>query len=157
MIKNLKLKITLILAIYLAIYGIGFCLADKLSFGIRINHTASLPYKVFLSAPFNTVKRYAHVSFYHPHTSKSLAKRIIGLPGDQISCCENHVYVNDYDCGHAFNMTSSGSPLIPIETGIIPEGYVFVHAPHPDSFDSRYLQFGLIPISLLEETLWPIF
>ncbi len=38
--------------------------------------------------------------------------------------------------------TSLGQPLHVGFLGIIPKGYYFVATPHPDSFDSRYQEFG---------------
>ena len=46
--------------------------------------------------------------------------------------------------------TSDGKPLTPISATSVPEGYVFVAGDHPNSFDSRYEEFGLVPI----EKIW---
>ena len=46
--------------------------------------------------------------------------------------------------------TSDGKPLTPISATSISEGYVFVAGDHPNSFDSRYEEFGLVPI----EKVW---
>lgn len=46
--------------------------------------------------------------------------------------------------------TSQGKPLTPISAAIVPEGYVFVAGDNPNSFDSRYEEFGLVPI----EKIW---
>jgi hypothetical protein len=56
--------------------------------------------------------------------------------------------------------TKEGNPLIPLSVkkfsegrnpeGIIPPGYVFVAGDNPNSFDSRYEEFGLVPM----EKIW---
>lgn len=46
--------------------------------------------------------------------------------------------------------TSEGKPLTPISAASVPEGYVFVAGDNPNSFDSRYEEFGLVPI----EKIW---
>ncbi|MBX5042983.1 conjugative transfer signal peptidase TraF [Rhizobium lentis] len=38
-----------------------------------------------------------------------------------------------------------GRPLTPFPSGIVPQGYVFLHSSFPGSYDSRY--FGPVPIS----------
>jgi conjugal transfer pilin signal peptidase TrbI len=149
-------KITLFICSFLLLFG-GMYLIDKIPFGIRWNRSPSLPYKLFACGPLKQLKRQDYISFYHPTSRCPLAKQIIGISGDRIDLRGDHIFVNDYDCGKAFNKTSSGLPLTPLDEEQILDGYLFVHAPHPDSFDSRYEQFGLIKCDQLKEILWPIF
>ena len=60
-------------------------------------------------------------------------------------------------CGVILKMSSSGKSYSPIQSGTIPEGYVYVCGSHPDSFDSRYAEFGLIRVENIREKLWPLF
>ncbi|HEV2523950.1 MAG TPA: S26 family signal peptidase, partial [Gammaproteobacteria bacterium] len=53
--------------------------------------------------------------------------------------------------------SEAGLPLNPIPPGIIPQGYLFVQGTHPDSFDSRYEAFGLIPVSRVLARAYPLF
>lgn len=46
--------------------------------------------------------------------------------------------------------TTNGSLLTPLRATIVPEGYVFVAGDHLRSFDSRYEEFGLVPL----EKIW---
>jgi signal peptidase I len=46
--------------------------------------------------------------------------------------------------------TSEGKPLTPLLATSVPEGYVFVAGDNPNSFDSRYEEFGLVP----REKIW---
>jgi signal peptidase I len=44
------------------------------------------------------------------------------------------------------DQTTGGDPLTPLSAKIIPEGALFVLGDHPHSFDSRYEEFGLVPV-----------
>ena len=125
--------------------------------GIRLNQTSSLPYKLFLSLPLCTPKKFDYISLHHPSTPNLLVKQIVGIPGERIIHQHKHIFVNNHDCGEVLSITPSGAYLSPIEAEEIPEGYLFVYAPHPESFDSRYQQFGLVRTTQLQEMLWPIY
>jgi conjugal transfer pilin signal peptidase TrbI len=155
--KSVKIKLTLVSCLYLTIYMSCFCFIKKPLIGIRVNQTSSIPYKYLLRIPFNTPKKYNYVALRHSSTPDLLVKQIVGIPGDRILHQKGHIFVNNLDCGEVLGMTSTGAQLSPIEMKEIPEGYVFVYAPHPQSFDSRYQQFGLVQTDQLQEVLWPIF
>lgn len=79
--------------------------------------------------------------------NKPLAKRILGIPGDQIQKVGNVITVIPTPLVlPLLKKTSKGQPLTPLSFTIIPEGYVFVAGDHPKSFDSRYSEFGLVNI-----------
>lgn len=152
--KQIILATSSLLAIYIACS----CSVVEPLFGIRQNISESLPYTYFLSRNVKGIQRNQYVSFIHPHSHLLIAKRIIGIPGDQIAYRNCHIFLNDKNYGKVLpKSNNTGLPLNPISEGMIPEGFVFVHASHPESFDSRYHEFGLIPITALKETLWPIF
>jgi len=125
--------------------------------GIRINRSPSLSHRVFFGSRFGTKERSGGlVSFRHTSCVLPMAKRIIAKAGDFIEVRRGVVLVN----GHTLpfrTRSSSGQSYSPIQVGEVPKGHVFVVGDHPDSFDSRYEQFGCIPIEDLEECLWPIF
>jgi hypothetical protein len=73
-----------------------------------------------------------------------LLKKVMGLPGDKVSVRDNKVFINDLLIGPLFKETSTGNPLIPIQHQIIPDHCLFLSGTHPRSFDSRYLEFGLL-------------
>ncbi len=141
----------------LTLVTIYFVCFIEIPVGIRINRSKSLPHTLFLSRSLKFPKRNQYVSLSHPISQKRLAKQIIGMPGDRIKLKNNQFFINDHFCGSICHTTSKGESLSPIETREIPEEYVFVYAPHSESFDSRYQQFGLIHINQLKEVLWPIF
>lgn len=126
-------------------------------FGIRYTTSPSLPYKLFISRPVKHVNRNQYVAFEHPKTETLLAKQIIGVAGDEIAICDNRFYINAQDYGPILEKSTSGITLHPIAQAQIPDGYVFVYAPHEESFDSRYQEFGLVKMEQIQETLWPLF
>jgi conjugal transfer pilin signal peptidase TrbI len=152
--KNVKLLLTGL--IFLSIYLLVNTFVQPVV-GIRINNSVSLPYKLFVSLPLAKLKRGSYVSFETPVSPLPLVKEIKGLPGDAIQIRDEHVYVNEEDCGIPMKISKSGKVYRPIAETFIPEGYVYLFAPHAESYDSRYTEFGLIPIDDLKEELWPIF
>lgn len=105
-----------------------------------------------------TPKRYDIVSFDHPMFPAPIAKVVVGVAGDEVYTLSNHIIVNGVDRGIVLDKSPrSGKPLTPIQPCIIPEGYVYVWAPHYESFDSRYQDIGLIHVSRMKERLWRVF
>lgn len=83
-------------------------------------------------------------------------KRVSGLPGDQILHTKQGIKIksirkDEHTCFSKalspLQKTSKGKPLTPLTSSIVPEGYVFVSGNNPNSFDSRYEEFGLVPLS----------
>jgi len=148
--------------LFLFVFINAYCLTNVLTDGaycrhFRINITNSLPYYVFTASPITSVERDMFVSFSHSLSERDLIKQVVGLPGDKISILNQHVVVNGRDCGSIQETSPSGMPLSPIKEEIIPEGYLFVHATHSLSFDSRYAEFGLVSKEWLKERVCPIF
>jgi conjugal transfer pilin signal peptidase TrbI len=144
----------------LILFSCSFCIGLAFTgpfFGIRYTISPSLPYKVFISRPIRHIKRNQYVSFNHLQAEILLAKQVIGVAGDEITICNNRFYVNAQDYGLILERSTCGIPVHPITQMRIPDDCVFVYAPHEESFDSRYQEFGLIPIKQLKETLWPLF
>lgn len=86
---------------------------------------------------------------------KSISKRIFGLPGDRISRDKEGIKIasQDLDLKNSdpkhfplLEKTSKGEPLTPLVIQVIPHGYVFVAGDNARSFDSRYEEFGLVPL-----------
>lgn len=158
---------TLILSIRRFSLGLGLlCLSymtiNVLSHGtycdhIRLNISNSLPYAVFLALPLKNLESGMYICFKPAEQGMRFFKQVVGLPGDLIVVRNQHVFVNNRDYGYIYAVSASGFELTPIAEGTIPEGFVFVHATHAQSFDSRYAEFGLIDKSKIEEQLWPLF
>jgi conjugal transfer pilin signal peptidase TrbI len=122
---------------------LGFILSETY---LTINQSPSLGYKAFLCFKGLTPKRGDFVSIEgHPTTyfdGLHYTKRLTGLPGERV---EDHL-------GTLKTTTRDGKPLHPLKAMTIPEGYVFVSADHPHSFDSRYEEFGLVKESCMRGT-----
>lgn len=74
----------------------------------------------------------------------TVIKEVAGIAGDRITHKKSQVFINDKTVSVMKNRSKSDRPLAPGPTGIIPENHYYVHAPHPDSLDSRYDKCGLI-------------
>lgn len=77
----------------------------------------------------------------------TVVKEIAGVTGDTISHREHQVFINDQTISRLKTHSQSGEPLEPGPTGVISQNHYYVHAPHPDSLDSRYAKCGLIHAS----------
>ena len=76
-----------------------------------------------------------------------LTKRVRGVEGDQLrGTTTGKVFNNNLEIGTFQNHSSTGKRLHAIPSGVIPKGYVFVCGDHPQSFDSRYQEFGLVKV-----------
>jgi len=99
-------------------------------------------------------------------------KRVCGIEGDRIEVDEHrHVWLHEQSApesawnpkldrtiphrsatntprfiGYAKETSQTGVPVHPIASGVIPEGKIFVCAPHRDSLDSKYEMVGLVDI-----------
>ena len=140
-----------------------FCLGAWLLLGTHVsfNASSSLPYEGFFCVKHLDVKRgdlvclRGHETAYAP--GAVLTKRLIGLPGDRILRKGRSVFVNDTFVGKLRPKTRDGRPLTPLQKGIIPQGFVFVGADHPRSFDSRYREFGLVDQNCIQGRCFGVF
>ncbi len=144
------------------ILNTGYCLILLLCWGmtsqtmlLRCQSDSLLSVNYLLITKSSSFKRGDIVYIKDPQikyveANKPLAKRIVGLPGDQIQQEKQFIKVIPQDRALSptilplLDKTSKGEPLTPLSHTTIPEGYVFVAGDHPRSFDSRYEEFGLI-------------
>ena len=138
-----------------------FYLLDSLSesYGLMINQSESLPYRLFLRVKGkpDSIDRGVMIAFSHPLSKQILAKEIAGLPGDEIRIENNRIYVHGKEIGMLQKATSTGKPLNPITERIVKAGCIFVKGTHERSFDSRYAEFGLVPMEYIQDKLNAIF
>ncbi|GEQ99205.1 conjugal transfer protein TraF [Iodidimonas gelatinilytica] len=124
------------------------------------NETESLPQSVFLVLLGTQPDRGDYVLFDPPQAVNShypFVKQVAGLPGDAIRVEGRAVWVDGRPVGVAKTMSRRGELLHPIAPGIIPPGFIFVHANHRDSYDSRYQSLGLVPDARVIGRAVPLF
>jgi len=153
--KRFYLRLSIIL---IALMGlISVYLIESEGYSLRWNRSSSLPYTLFFTHKFNQISEGMYVIIDHPKYSSCIGKKIIGRAGDFIEVKNSHVFINGRVIGEARKQSTNGTALHPISSGLIPPGFVFAYAPHPDSFDSRYEEFGLINLDWIREKLCPLF
>ena len=75
------------------------------------------------------------------YQNKYIIKRVIGLPGDEVKCIDNVLYINDKV--YVEDYLDEGTTTSDFETEVIPEGYYFVLGDNREvSLDSR--KIGLV-------------
>lgn len=157
-----KYKLSSSLVLLFGALAFGFSLAVP-NAHFRLNASHSLPQTLFLAVPSHfPFEKGKIISFNHPDLMIPVGKILLGIPGDRISVkkgdsSETILCLNDEEIGTIKTVSKSGKTYTPIHEGIIEEGCYFVYAPHPDSFDSRYAEFGLVKEEWITEVLWPIF
>lgn len=87
-----------------------------------------------------------------PRRGDGFTKYLIGIPGDRIEVEEGgRVFLvtaqGRFDMGRCKPFSRHGVPLQCTQAQVIPEGYVYMWAPHVDALDSRYAVMGLVPRS----------
>lgn len=124
------------------------------------NETESLPQSVFLVLLGTHPDNGDYVLFDPPQAMQSrypFVKQVAGLPGDAIRVEGHAVWVDGRPVGVAKTTSRRGELLHPIAPGIIPPGFIFVHANHRDSYDSRYQSLGLVPDARVIGRAVPLF
>ena len=126
---------------------------------VNINQSHSFDEKIVLSSSwFKSYKKGDYIIFDHPLFKSSICKQIAGIAGDTIEIKNSKIYIAGMYKGQMLDKSPySGKSLTWIKEKIIPEGYVYVYAPHRYSFDSRYQDVGLIGIDKIKSKAWPIF
>jgi len=130
-------------------------LSSQLS--IVVSETDSHPVHYFLNFKHLKPRLNDYTLADSAWAGKKIIKQIIGIDGDFVWCNGlNEVFVNDRLVGFTHPCGLDGRALTPIQMQIIPEGTVFLYSPHRSSFDSRYAQLGLVPVSKLEGRVFPL-
>lgn len=141
----------------LIVICVGLCVMaaqPEQRYGLRFNRTDSLPYTLFVSrSGYAEAQIGDYVCFRKEGRPLRLVKQVMGIPGDQIELREKTLWVANRNCGDIV----STERVHPIGENVVPEGHVFVCASHPESFDSRYAEFGLLELDQIEEQVWPIY
>ena len=97
---------------------------------------------------------YGDIVFIKGHSVRHVkvthfAKRVLGFPGDPITHNSSSLQISSYRLP-LLRQTQDEKPLTPLSLPQVPFGHVFVAGDHLRSFDSRYEEFGLVPV----EKIW---
>lgn len=116
--------------------------------GYAHNITQSLPHKHFFIYKTKNIKNGDYILFSAPKTSfyvdMKLIKQVVGVSGDKVAVQDSDVFVNKRLIGKVKKRSKNGVTLRVTHDSEIPKGHYFVANSHVDSYDSRYLDFGLI-------------
>lgn len=142
---------------YWTLFGLGavalLCIRAAVTdsgYGIALAVSPSMEEAILLrSPPAVQINRSDIVIFNmprNPYTKGVAAKRVVGIEGDVILIKEGQVYVAGDLIGPVNSETLKGKPLTPTALSVVPKGHIFVAGTHDRSFDSRYDEFGTIPL-----------
>ena len=131
------------------------------NYGYARNISSSLPHKNFFIIKTSKIKVGDYILFKAPRNSAYdgmfLVKQVLAGNGDKVTVSERNVFINDKLAATAKTHTKAGQVLTVASDSEITKGSYFVANPHQDSYDSRYLDFGLIhekDISGVAYALW---
>lgn len=131
-----------------ALVAVAFLLLQPW-FTLGINTSPSLPHRLYVIHRGCVPSKGELVAFrWHgggPYRAGvTFVKILAGIPGDTVTRIGRNFFVNGRPLGTAKPTSSSGAPLHLGPQGILPPAHYYVHAPHPDSLDSRYALTGWI-------------
>lgn len=133
--------------------GSAFAVVAILKDHVSVVHstTNSAPYKYFLMVKTLSPSKGDYTCLESAWYGGRVIKKVIGLPGDLVTYDNFGVLsVGEMVIGKPHPRASDGRSLTPVQSGEIPEGYVFLRGHHDRSFDSRYQEMGLVPVKKLE-------
>ena len=136
---NNYMKIVLILLVVM--FGLS-------GVSIAFNATDSLKEKMFVMVPvkYTLIKKNSYVAFHKRDSFFDdilVTKKVVAVSGDSIKVKNNEVIVNEKHLIIKAN-AKNGAILHPVSISTVPHGKLFVAGDNPDSFDSRYEEFGLV-------------
>lgn len=134
---------------------------------LLFNWTPSLPYHVAWMQSGNSVPRRGDLIVfrfdgpgqmrYPGLRGQPFFKRVCGLPGDVVTVQDRLVQVNGEAVGLAKTHAFDRHALAPIAPLVIPAGHYYVQGTAADSFDSRYIESGLVRSRQVLGVVIPLF
>ncbi len=114
------------------------------------NYTNSLPQTFFfIELGKKDVARGDYIAFYPPKKATAghempFVKKVVCLPGEKLDRFGKDFFCEGVKVASAKAFSLKNEPLVPAEPQVLADDDYFVVGTHPDSFDSRYIQFGPI-------------
>lgn len=122
-----------------------------------ISETNSLPQHYFLQLRHLEPRRNDYTVIFSPWYGQKVVKQILGISGDRVWYdSKGALFINEQMVGVPRMRATDGRRLTPIDAQTIAKGFVFLYATHPQSFDSRYQEFGLVATSSLGGRVIPL-
>lgn len=142
-----------------------FCLTSRYQLALNVTH--SLPQTLFLiEKKSHSVTRGDYIAFRWVKGGPIpngivVIKEVVGVAGDSVHHRQMKdglwVEINGKAISLIKPFAQNGEELVPGTTGVIPEKHYFVHAPHPDSLDSRYALTGFVNHAQIVGRAIPLF
>jgi len=133
---------------------LGICLVFMFLWGISpwvkfsYNATESLDGALFIIFKNAKIHKGDKMAFWPPENRfykyGFFVKYAAGIEGDVITVTDKTFFIDEEFLGVAETITRTGEELVASEGGTIPAKYYFAWTPHKRSFDSRYVDIGLI-------------
>lgn len=147
-IRRLKTHIKKRGWIYLAVFLAISVLSNK--YHLAINRTHSLPQKLFvIERGVQDVQLGDYVAFYPKKSAVGgyrleFVKQVACTEGQKLEVIDRVVFCDGKEIARAKSHSLKGAPLKAITGRTLGEDEYFVLGTNPDSYDSRYEDFGLI-------------
>lgn len=142
---------------FLAPICLSLFMTFVLGYRVLINTTHSLPHTFYLTNPSKApIKCGDFIAFKHASSPNIVVKKVVGVAGDVIGKTDSTLFIN----GQKLNLKSvraNGTVLTPLKDSAVKDGTLCVAGDHINSFDSRYEEFGLVPLTHVRWHVWPIF
>jgi len=120
-------------------------------FEIVINYSESLSYKFVVIDKAKKPINKGQIAVFYVFDNKQLGVKKIkfikilgGSAGSSILVNDNKIFIDNNFIGIIKEYSKNNQKLNSISSQIIPAQKYFFYSPHPDSFDSRYQEIGLI-------------
>jgi conjugal transfer pilin signal peptidase TrbI len=161
-----------IILIFIGAILFGFLLIFVFRYRIGLNISGSLPNKFFLVDKFNkNIAVGDYVNFIKKNDiylqNDNFTKKVLGIAGDKIILNKYQEPINNIQGTITINnitlevkdKTKLGTKvnILNINSDTIPENKIFVYSDHPESYDSRYNEFGLVDVQTVIGVAKPLF
>lgn len=134
--------------------GFGVIALAKDHVCLVYSETDSLPYHYFLQFKKITPQKGDYTVVESQWYGGKVIKEIVGEVGDEIHHeSDGSIWVGEQRIGETKKLARDGRALTPLKASSIPQDFVFLKGDHERSFDSRYEEFGLIPLNDLQGRL----